>query len=173
MNVGLKEIVSFVESDNNQYAIRFEADIFCYNRRKVDNRIIESIRKAHKYMSRDTARMIYFSSWGMYQIMGFNLYRFYIGPIALFLCNKKEQEEAFDRFMTPFYTKYSEKDIIDCLEFLFANNIALNDIENYRVELLPLIKFIEYYNGSIFPSVNFKNYLGRMIHYYKTLGGKA
>lgn len=174
MSVELKKIVSIVESDDNQYAIRFEANLFYDRKRRVDFPVIDKIVKVHRYISRDTARMIFFSSWGKYQIMGFNLYRFYNQPIGIYLCDVKTQDWSFDVFIEPLLLKYSEKDILEALKFLIVNKVPVLELEKYQHDIFPLIKFVGYYNGAIFPSMNFKNYVGRMIEAYKKLtGGKA
>lgn len=68
----IADVIAIVESSNNQKAIRFEPLTYNNNVNKVNN-IITIIQNANK-CSLGTARMIYCSSFGKYQIMGFNLY---------------------------------------------------------------------------------------------------
>lgn len=68
----LRDIIALVESNDNTCAIRFEPTIYA----KSDTmpvRILNAILDANK-CSQKTAQMIYSTSWGRYQIMGFNLY---------------------------------------------------------------------------------------------------
>lgn len=89
------------ESDNNKWAVRFE--------RKVFNRItnqqflgqeLRNIISAH-HCSADTARVIYSTSFGATQIMGFNLYGFigYKGTIGEYLADDSMQDFATESFL--------------------------------------------------------------------------
>lgn len=68
----IADVIAIVESANNQNAIRFEPLTYNNNQNTYNN-TIANIIKIHN-CSEGTARMIYCSSWGKYQIMGFNLY---------------------------------------------------------------------------------------------------
>jgi hypothetical protein len=72
----LFDIVSYVESRSNPLAIRFEPIVYA-NISKVQTEaqkaIIQNIIKIHG-CSNGTAQMIYSTSWGAIQMMGFNLY---------------------------------------------------------------------------------------------------
>jgi hypothetical protein len=72
----LFDIVSYVESRSNPLAIRFEPIVYGnISRVQTDAQkaIIQNIIKIHS-CSNGTAQMIYSTSWGAIQMMGFNLY---------------------------------------------------------------------------------------------------
>jgi hypothetical protein len=90
------------ESNDNPFALRFERKVF--NNVTNDGKItpvLARIMEIH-HCSGDTARMIYSTSWGAFQIMGFNLYnsRFgYTGTIASFLNDTDAQGDLYALFL--------------------------------------------------------------------------
>lgn len=96
------QIIGLIESNHHQYAIRFEHEYF--NRRLAKGwkeEIIARIRKANE-CSRRTAQMIYSSSWGSVQIMGFNLYHgenCLTRSVGEFMNDLELQEKEFNRFL--------------------------------------------------------------------------
>ncbi len=73
--IRLSQVVAEVESHDNGATLRFEKASFEANGCKSD--IIRAIVARNFYCSPETAGMIYWTSWGTYQLMGFNLY----GPV--------------------------------------------------------------------------------------------
>lgn len=69
----LAQVVSEVESGGNQFAVRFERGIFNRITNQGSSPCVDRIIRIHR-CSEDTARVIYSTSYGLYQIMGFNLY---------------------------------------------------------------------------------------------------
>ena len=70
----LGTIIAWVESAGNPEAIRFEPTVFArIHPTEFKDAIIANIRAIHK-CTYETACVIYASSFGMYQIMGENLY---------------------------------------------------------------------------------------------------
>lgn len=100
-HITLWEVVARVESANHDFAIRFEDGY--YNRRLKngwDESILSRIRTANK-CSRATAQMIYCSSWGAVQIMGFNLYNRngMDWSVGKFMATETIQRQQFNRFL--------------------------------------------------------------------------
>jgi hypothetical protein len=92
----LPELIARAESNNNPWAMRFEPHVM---KRMKPNGIVQHIKGIHG-CSRATAEMIYSTSWGLYQIMGFNLYG-KLGlelPIWQFLEAPEKQHKAFEQF---------------------------------------------------------------------------
>jgi hypothetical protein len=79
--VTLFDVIALVESRNNPRALRFESAMFSRmingTINEAQDAILDEIIKRH-ICSRATALMIFTTSWGKVQIMGFNLY----GPVC-------------------------------------------------------------------------------------------
>ncbi|WWT37826.1 endolysin [Enterobacteria phage PRDavocado] len=132
MQYTLWDIISRVESNGNLKALRFEPEY--YQRRMAqgdwNNSIIQNIRAANK-CSLGTARMIYCSSWGAVQIMGFNLYldgAFNLS-VAHFMENEAYQVNEFRRF-------------------LLKNGLTEYTPERLASDKAARVKFAKVYNGA-------------------------
>ncbi len=105
-NPTITDVIAFIESKNNRGAIRFEPAT--YNKwgsdaakaNKVANAILARIQIANN-CSVHTAAMIYSSSWGAYQLMGFNVYAEpeFIMPVAEFLSCETVQKASVSAFL--------------------------------------------------------------------------
>ncbi len=149
MQLTLWDIIARVESNNNLEALRFEPE---YYQRRVarndwDNTIIQNIRAANA-CSLGTARMIYCTSWGAVQIMGFNLYNAggFKFSVAKFLAGEHYQVNEFRRFLKG------------------------NSLTHYTPEILKIsedarIHFAKVYNGA-------SSYAGLILSAINYLGGK-
>lgn len=132
MQYTLWDIISRVESNGNLKALRFEPEY--YQRRMArgdwNNSIIQNIRAANK-CSLGTARMIYCSSWGAVQIMGFNMYQTggFRGSVAAFLNDEAWQVNEFRRF-------------------LVKNNLTEYTPERLAQDKAARVKFAKVYNGA-------------------------
>ena len=96
--VTLFDIIAWVETKNVQHAMRFEPSVYA---RVADQWLPEMVaaQKANS-CSQGTARMIYSTSFGAAQIMGFNLYgQGYAGDISTFCWDIRAQETQFDAFV--------------------------------------------------------------------------
>ncbi|MEM1724369.1 MAG: hypothetical protein QXS69_02675 [Candidatus Aenigmatarchaeota archaeon] len=183
----IMKIIAYVESNNNPHAIRFERKILAslegskYRRKPA--KIITKIQDINK-CSIDTARVIYSSSFGKYQIMGFNIYGFldYQFDIATFLCTEEHQDECVFKFLQGIQVKYDNvfnmlKSLSEIKKGHMAENKSyggfLKNLSEYLVShrkaYSDIIDFIQKYNGARFPSTNFFSYLLRMIHFYEKL----
>ena len=99
MPIILADIISRVESDDNPFAIRFEISSFA-RRDEMPRNIINSIVDIHK-CSQLTAAVLYATSWGRFQIMGFNLWGGVLGyekTFVEYLTSPQDQFDAFNRF---------------------------------------------------------------------------
>lgn len=95
----LAKAVSRVESSGFPYAVRFESGMFA---NKVGNASpAEFACMRWNKCNVITARMLCCTSWGLFQIMGFNLYdtlKLEV-PIGSFLFDPETQERAFEDFV--------------------------------------------------------------------------
>ncbi|MGC9001298.1 hypothetical protein [Caldisericum sp.] len=181
--MSFKEVIAYVESNNNQFAIRYEESYFIKAEKKGNEKILNLIQ-AFNRCSKDTAKIIFATSFGLYQILGVNLYsicdlKYSIGE---YLCNKDLQDTAFFNFckrrdidlekVENELKSISEK-VIE-FERLKTNELDyFEKIKDYMeaniINLQNLIRFVQRYNGAIFPSLNFFNYLYKMVNAYKKL----
>ncbi len=175
-----KDIIAHVESGNYLQAIRFEPTLFrSWSRRQV---AVKRIREIHR-CSRKTSLMIATTSFGKYQILGYNIWEV-LGfdlHLCLFLSSEHFQDMYFKKFIQlisgdTYYLDFV-KDIIKELEFLnnirlFKNVSNLNQkLKEVEPKITTLKKFIRKYNGAIFNTLNFQNYLLRMLYHYNKLKG--
>jgi hypothetical protein len=74
-SIGLTDVIAWVESKGDPYAFRFEPATYANlaNPSAVQKGIIATIQTIHN-CSYESAKVIYSSSFGKYQIMGFNLF---------------------------------------------------------------------------------------------------
>jgi hypothetical protein len=105
MVVKLERVVALVESGNNPEAFRFEPTVFAHEKLTDDHspeaaaKLILDTEKLHE-CSPDSARVILSSSWGKYQLMGFNLWPLgYMGTIWEFLSKPADQDLMFEEFV--------------------------------------------------------------------------
>lgn len=99
--VTLGDVIKRVESDNNPYALRFEVTVYDRMLRKVPRHpVLFVIKDANKCSDR-TAGMIAATSWGAWQLMGFNVYGSgkYTRSIGEFLGSVAEQNLAAGYFL--------------------------------------------------------------------------
>ena len=96
----LKDIIKLIESSNNPKAVRFEPLFYENLKTKTNDHAILKIKEIHK-CSYYTALMIASTSWGLFQIMGYNLYFYSLTEKTVFdfLFDEEEQEKAFEKFI--------------------------------------------------------------------------
>jgi lysyl-tRNA synthetase class I len=179
----LKEVIAYVESNNNPFALRYEESYFTKAEKKENEKILNLIQ-AFNRCSKDTAKVIFAMSFGLYQILGVNLYsicelKYSVGE---FLCYKDLQDTAFFTFckkrdidlekveneLRLISEKTNELERLKINELEYFEKIK-EFIEANFTDLQNLVKFVQRYNGAIFQSVNFFNYLYKMINAYKKL----
>lgn len=120
----LAKAIASVESDGRWDAIRFEPHVYERAlRAPIGRKAISRLMHGHGLLSRDTYRVLWSSSWGRFQIMGFNLWGdicSYDGHFADFLKNHDAQEAALLNFLRANKINYS-------LAELIADREKLND----------------------------------------------
>ena len=95
----LAAVIASIESSNNPHAIRFEPRVYA-NLTVAPRPIIDSIA-AHNFCTRATAIALASFSFGLYQLMGMNLYECgYNADVAAFLNDEAAQLEYFGKFLT-------------------------------------------------------------------------
>src|SRR5579883_2186429 len=95
-------IISQVESSQLPYSLRFEPRTFA-DIAALSAPVIKTLELISRCNNCDfqTAKVIYSTSWGLYQLMGFNIYESgYSGSIARFLNDTGAQLELFTAFLT-------------------------------------------------------------------------
>jgi hypothetical protein len=128
--------------------------------------------------SNDTALAICSTSWGLYQILGINVYGVcgYDKSIIDFLKNTDDQEKIFKIFcdIQKLDLEKTEKELINLTELVnknknyFKNNLDMinfleEELRDHKENYLNLVRFIERFNGAKYLSNSFMDYLLRMI----------
>lgn len=96
--VTLAQVIGWIESRNNPFALRFEPKVFA--RTQKEQPILQRIRDANACDDM-TAQMIYSTSWGEYQLMGFDLYSapvMFPHSLGDYLESSEFQLASFDQF---------------------------------------------------------------------------
>jgi len=142
--VDLFQLISYVESKNNASALRFEQGVFNGTIRRPD--LVEKISASNK-CSRATATMIYATSWGAAQIMGFNLYDKHIhfdGTVAEYLTNPQMQKLTFNTHCAAKHILFSVAELAGNPEVrdLFAK--VYNGALTYRGPLCDALRHFGY-----------------------------
>jgi len=173
----LTHLIGLVESGLTPHAIRFEEHL--YRKYKEKHVKVSAIATVNGFCSVDTAYMIASTSWGMFQILGWNLYyKCNLNvPIGEYLNSVSLQEETFRRFVKSimeisdldlvaeriiYQLKYVEHEIKDK-----RIDEVIETVLNLKNKIPTLKKFITRYNGCQFGSKRFIDYLLRMVHYIK------
>jgi len=97
----LAQVLSRVESSDNPYALRFEPATYQH---MVDARFQSVLANAAtaNLCSMDTAKIIAATSWGRFQIMGFNFYSRPGSPsVGYFMVNDAAQMRALSAMLAP------------------------------------------------------------------------
>lgn len=137
LNTTLAKVIATVESGGFPYALRFEDAV--YHRPPIwGQATISACLQANK-CSGTTGRMILSTSFGLFQIMGFNLYGMLALkiPVATFLFDAEQQLASF--------AAYCKANGITPEAFDFTNEVALEhfarvyngpgDIANYVAKM--------------------------------------
>lgn len=96
----LVRVIAQTESGGNQWALRFEPTTYAGIRGGQHAAACSVARVANK-CSIATSQMLCSSSWGLFQIMGFNLWAKpgFVGPVGAFLGDVNAQGAALERFL--------------------------------------------------------------------------
>lgn len=132
----LANIIARIESSNMLSAVRFEPDVFSQNTFSLAS-LRQKIAREN-FCSLDTAKVISATSYGLYQLMGYNLYGLgFDQPVLYFWNSAKLQLEYFEKFLEREQINYS-------WNYLKSNKNALmefaakynGDAENYSAAML-------------------------------------
>ena len=113
----LARVIAQVESSGQICAVRFEPSV--YADCPQSSGIVSKIARLN-FCDIQTARVIYSTSYGLYQIMGFNLYGGlgYENPILQFWENAGEQEKMFTQFLNDNEIDFTWKALKDSPDLL-------------------------------------------------------
>lgn len=136
----LAQLIAQVESGNDFRAFRFEPQTFQnISNRPVTAALTKIIECNH--VSLATARVIYASSWGMYQIMGFNLYALgFMGHVIEFANDPSLQLAAFHWFLDANHINWTLKDIMADDNKLRMFAVAYNGSDAYAARMKQFYK---------------------------------
>lgn len=106
VEITINKLIAQIESSNCQGAIRFENGLYqklINNPAKQNKPILFAAMKANN-CSLETAIGVYCTSYGLYQIMGFNLYGslHFEESVWSFMCSKEIQDHVFKQFCNRF-----------------------------------------------------------------------
>lgn len=105
----LASIQRLVESSNNPHATRFERGVFNRITNEGTNPTLLKIQRCNN-CTLDTARQIYSTSYGYYQLMGFNLYDPSIGwegTVQNYMNDSVAQDSAYYAFLVANHINYT------------------------------------------------------------------
>jgi hypothetical protein len=102
-NISLSELIAWIESRDTTAAIRFEPATYAKFDNAAPNKVVMDILARIKSANRcsdATARMIYSTSFGAHQLMGFNIYADdFPMPIGEYLVSQSAQQARFLAFL--------------------------------------------------------------------------
>lgn len=103
MDEGLRRVIAQVESENDIDLWRFEPATFARLSSPSPAALvtISAIVRAHRSaISRDTAKVTYASSYGLYQLMGFNIYPRVTTPLRVWWSDAAAQLASLEHFLS-------------------------------------------------------------------------
>jgi len=135
----LEELIADIESAGNKYAMRFEPHVFDRTQSSTRYGVMVNIARARNKCSRDTARVIISTSWGKFQIMGFNLYDpaslDYPSSVGQYMATDTDQAETFKTFCLNKGIYFSISDLLDeALALRFAR--TYNGADEYAKKIM-------------------------------------
>lgn len=148
----LASVIGAIESNNNPWALRFEPQT--YMRIAHPSPLTATIAQLHG-CSPDTSRMIASTSWGMFQLMGFNLYDPTVcdvrQPIFRFCDSMALQLQAFHNFTKKRGLEYSLPALVESHEALEKLATAYNGPGNVAAYSMRVLDEIRKQQPELFP----------------------
>lgn len=145
----LSSVIAWIESRGEIYALRFEPSIYAGSR-FVDYKLLQIIQTCNN-CDENTARVIASTSWGAFQVMGFNLYNMpinYRGNIASFLCDSIRQIKTFNDYIESRGIDYTVSDLASSQNrrehFALLYNGAISYAEN-------IVQSLQHFGVSVTP----------------------
>lgn len=113
-NITTAHIIAAIESSNNPFAYRFEPGVMGRSRRTDQADLLHTIERINM-VDAESASVIYSSSYGLFQIMGFNLYSEleYNASFGFFLANVQDQLKAFNNFLIHEKIKFTPEELLN------------------------------------------------------------
>lgn len=136
------QLISEIESGQNQFALRFEPLVYARDDKEME--IISRIAGRNNCNLR-TAAMIYSTSWGQYQIMGFNLYGGHLGAnfevmnVGEFLSETELQNAFFNSFVIEKGINYSLSELRDGANAYKFGSLYNGNAKAYGDRILKLL----------------------------------
>ncbi|MEM4709335.1 MAG: hypothetical protein QXV47_07300 [Fervidicoccaceae archaeon] len=176
MRVGLDMLVAVVESRFNQFAIRFEPHLYASRPRWMEGGV-RRFRVIHE-CSENTAWAFGATSFGMYQILGANIYGIckYDDKIFRFVGDSGVQLECFKTFVSEVCgQKYEivEKRVLEEVDRLSRVYKEVGDFGEVVSKDSQLSVFVRRYNGAPHGSKLFDSYVRRMVLAYISFSKEA
>ena len=138
MKKSISQLVAQVESNNVPWVMRYEPHF------KPSAVAINNCIRAHApgYMNRTTAEMICKTSWGLFQIMGENLYTVckYQGSVSNLCTDELLQETLFQAFIKARKIDFTSTEIMGDIQKLHLFS------KRYNGSLLYAEKLVKAYN---------------------------
>lgn len=131
--VPLSYIISSIESSNNQYALRFEPATYARlgELTSAEQAVISNIVTANR-CTKETAKTIYSTSYGLYQSMGFNIYSGnYKLPVGVYMVNTNDQLIEFNAFCAKRGIKFTPEELAASPDKRHAFALAYNGASSY------------------------------------------
>lgn len=147
MTAKLYDVIARVESgdvNKQQYAMRFEPGV--YARPKFVQDIIARIAK-YNQCSQATAKMIYSTSWGACQMMGFNLYDpafEYTKSVGEFMSSPLDQQATFVRFIRRKGINYDVQSLADMPAMRRQFALTYNGSFEYAQRIVESLRAFDY-----------------------------
>lgn len=161
----LAMIVREVESGNNPYAIRYEPGF--HKRLTLSQRAYKQVREWHQvyqkkwgFITLETYLILLSSSWGLYQILGYNLDGFTKFAPAVYWSSVSLQDQTFREYIERRWRNYED-----------VERLVLTGLE--KDNPIEVAFFINGYNGAVSGTKAFEDYYQKMRRaYLKLKAGK-
>jgi hypothetical protein len=112
----VEKLIADIESAGKFYTMRFEPHVYERTKQNIYSDAVNRARQVNQ-VSLATARMIVSTSWGGFQIMGFNLYDKNVIdlhlPVGIFLKDKSLQRAAFWKYCKARNIAYTVNELRD------------------------------------------------------------
>jgi hypothetical protein len=142
MTLRVADIISTIESNGNLGAMRFEPGVYAKIGDKAYAYALSHASSLNK-CNLNTAEMICCTSWGKFQMMGFNLYGTQFGypnSIAEYLASEEQQEAMFAKYVCAKGIEYSINDLATVPQYREAFALRYNGALSYADKILAQLR---------------------------------
>ncbi len=140
----LAKVIASIESSNNPRALRFEPAVFRdITSRALIDPIENEIMSLHE-CDHDTASVIYSTSFGLFQIMGFNIWGDldYNKTFFDFVSDETAQYNMFEKFLTENQIAFDLSDLLNNKDNLDRFSTVYNGSVSYGVSIVETAKIM-------------------------------